>query len=68
MSGIKDLLSLHHWLRDSQNKKSPLEKALHNSRCLPRRKIQLLKDLDEEMSKAINRPSLRNLSNNLTTR
>ena len=48
MAGIKDLLSLHHWL--GKEDKSPLKKALKNTRTLPLRKRKLLRDLEEENS------------------
>lgn len=48
MAGIKDLLSLQHWLNN--DKDSTLEKALHNSRSLPKRKAQLLRELQKELS------------------
>lgn len=43
MSGIKDLMGLHHWM--DNGKRPALEKLLSNKRKISKQKLQLLKEI-----------------------
>ncbi|MEN0006783.1 MAG: hypothetical protein AAF798_21695 [Bacteroidota bacterium] len=51
MGGIKDLLGLYHWM--DNGKRPALEKLLTDKRRIPKEKLQLLREVQQEIQEKL---------------